>query len=74
LQILLEPLDQAESLTDELLEQILDAAYAHPSYLDRYYSLNPHGWLGSKRILIKQGEEIYASDEWVEYLASGSAS
>jgi radical SAM superfamily enzyme YgiQ (UPF0313 family) len=72
LQILLEPLGHAESLTDELLEQILGAAYAAPSYLDRYYSLNPHGWLGSKRILIKQGDEIFASDEWVEYLASGS--
>jgi hypothetical protein len=70
LQMLLEPLDHADSLTGELLEQMLEAAYASPSYLDRYYSLNPQGWLGSKRVLIKQGDEIYASDEWLDNVAT----
>ncbi len=66
LQIILEPTTHPDRLTTDLVDQLLSVAYARPNYLDRYYSLNPHGLLGSKRVLIKHGEEIYSSDEWMD--------
>lgn len=68
LQIVLQPGEKPDRLTADVIDQILATAYALPNYLDRYYSLNPHGLLGSKRVLIKHGREIYSSDEWVDWL------
>ncbi len=53
-------------ISEENVSQLLASCYRHPNYLDRYYSLNPHGLLGSKRVLIKHGDEVLASDEWFE--------
>ena len=53
-------------ISEENISQLLASCYRHPNYLDRYYSLNPHGLLGSKRVLIKRGDEALSSDEWFE--------
>ncbi len=66
LQIVLEPAGENDLVTTDVIDELLSTAYARPNYLDRYYSLNPQGLLGSKRVLIKQGEEIFSSDEWGE--------
>lgn len=73
LQIILEPIGQACSLTADIIDEVLATAYAYPNYLDRYYSLNPHGLLGSKRVLVKHGDEIYSSDDWVDFLESSAS-
>ena len=52
LQIVLEPSGDPTCITSECVEQLLATCYQHPNYLDRYYSLNPQGLLGSKRVLI----------------------
>ena len=66
LQIILEPTANPHSLSTELIEQLLAAAYATPNYLDRYYSLNPQGLLGSKRVLVNFAGELFSSDQWAE--------
>ncbi len=52
IQIVLEPGEDPTRVTNECVEQLLAACYRQPNYLDRYYSLNPHGLLGSKRVLV----------------------
>lgn len=64
LQVVLEPSANPRSIDCDLLERILGVCYRQPNYLDRYYSLNPQGLLGSKRIVIKLEQEI--DDDWSE--------
>ncbi|MFO0944099.1 MAG: radical SAM protein [Pirellulales bacterium] len=52
LQIVLEPTEDAHQIPVGLPAKLLEACYQRPNYLDRYYSLNPNGTLGSKRVLI----------------------
>ncbi len=52
MQIVLQPNQQATELPVDLPSRLLEACYRKPNYLDRYYSLNPNGTLGSKRVLI----------------------
>ena len=58
MQVILEPTGDPTQLTSECVEQLLATCYQHPNYLDRYYSLNPQGLLGSKRVLVVLDEEI----------------
>ena len=62
LQIVLEPRGDHRSIQPALLEGLLGVCYEQPNYLDRYYSLNPQGLLGSKRVVIKMAQT--ADDEW----------
>ncbi len=64
LQVVLEPRGDHRSIQPELLERILAACYRQPNYLDRYYSLNPQGSVGSKRIVIKLAQS--ADDGWAD--------
>lgn len=52
MQVVLQPNQQATELPVDLPSRLLEACYRKPNYLDRYYSLNPNGTLGSKRVLI----------------------
>jgi Radical SAM superfamily/B12 binding domain len=52
LQIVLQPAHASSDIPIQLPSQLLQASYNQPNYLDRYYSLNPNGALGSKRVLI----------------------
>ncbi len=68
LQMVLEPSENPTSVTSECVEQLLATCYQHPNYLDRYYSLNPQGLLGSKRVLIVVDDEVIDSvdPDWAD--------
>jgi radical SAM superfamily enzyme YgiQ (UPF0313 family) len=68
LQIVLEPTQEATCVPAALPQQLLEVCYREPNYLDRYYSLNPHGNLGSKRVLILVPSRLrqYLSEEWLD--------
>ena len=52
LQIVLEPTGNPYAISPSLAAKLLSCCYENPNYLDRYYSLNPTGLLGSKRLLV----------------------
>ena len=58
MQVILEPSGDPTQVTSQCVEQLLATCYAHPNYLDRYYSLNPQGLLGSKRVLVVVDDEV----------------
>ena len=64
LQIVLEPTGDPHALQPDFVEDVLSVCYQQPNYLDRYYSLNPQGMLGSKRVVIKLNEAV--TDEWAD--------
>lgn len=68
LQIVLEPSGDPHNLSRECIDRLLQACYQSPNYLDRYYSLNPHGLLGSKRVLVVVDEfsEEHCDPDWLE--------
>ncbi len=70
LQIILEPSANPAAISADCIGQLLEACYSHPNYLDRYYSLNPQGLLGSKRVLVKIAEEIHTSDQWIDEMCA----
>ncbi len=57
MQVILEPMGDPTQVTTDCVEQLLATCYQHPNYLDRYYSLNPQGLLGSKRVLVVVDDE-----------------
>jgi radical SAM superfamily enzyme YgiQ (UPF0313 family) len=52
LQVLLEPLGDPRSITPEVLELLWGACQRQPTYLDRYYAMQPGRPLGAKRIVV----------------------
>ena len=58
LQIVLEPTGDPTRITNECVDRILATCYQQPNYLDRYYSLNPQGLLGSKRVLVVVDDDV----------------
>jgi len=58
MQVILEPSGDPTQVTSQCVEQLLETCYRHPNYLDRYYSLNPQGLLGSKRVLVVVDDEV----------------
>ena len=58
MQVILEPSGDPTNVTSQCVEQLLATCYEHPNYLDRYYSLNPQGLLGSKRVLVVVDDEV----------------
>ncbi len=58
MQVILEPSGDPTQVTSQCVEQLLATCYQHPNYLDRYYSLNPQGLLGSKRVLVVVDDKV----------------
>ena len=58
LQIVIEPTGDPTRITNECVDRILATCYQQPNYLDRYYSLNPQGLLGSKRVLVVVDDDV----------------
>jgi radical SAM superfamily enzyme YgiQ (UPF0313 family) len=52
LQIVLEPTGDPARLTTQSCESILRAAFRHPTYLDRFYSVQPGRIKGAKRLIV----------------------
>jgi hypothetical protein len=71
LQIVLEPKANYQQLKPQWIERLLRVCYQNPSYLDRYYSLNPQGLLGSKRVVIKVPQEV--NEAWAEDMLETAA-
>ncbi len=65
LQVVLEPVGDPCRLQPEFVEEVLAVCYREPNYLDRYYSLNPQGMLGSKRVVIKLSDDD-VDDDWAD--------
>ena len=61
---MLEPTGDPHLLQPEFVEDVHAVCYQQPNYLDRYYSLNPQGMLGSKRVVIKLGDDV--DDDWAD--------
>jgi hypothetical protein len=71
LDVLLEPMADPTRLTANTLESLLAACYRMPTYLDRYYSLQPGRLLGAKRltVLLPHGLQTSLSEVWREQTA-----
>lgn len=52
LQVVLEPAGNPQSITEEVLSELWGACQSKPSYLDRYYALQPGRPIGAKRIVV----------------------
>ena len=67
-QIVLEPTVDPHQISSQLVDYLLNACYEQPNYLDRYYSLNPGGLLGSKRVLVCLRSEVRSQidREWLD--------
>ncbi len=68
MQVILEPTGEPTQVTSQCVERLLATCYQHPNYLDRYYSLNPQGLLGSKRVLVLLNDEVMddLDPEWAD--------
>ncbi|MCR4412779.1 MAG: B12-binding domain-containing radical SAM protein [Thermoguttaceae bacterium] len=68
LQVVLEPTDRPEQLTDRALEAIQAACYPSTNYLDRFYSLHPNPLLRAKRVivLVKDHRTGAIDPDWVD--------
>ena len=70
LQIVLEPMGETELLTPATCETLLRAAFRKPTYLDRFYSVQPGRIKGAKRLVVSlartSGERI--DPAWLEMI------
>ncbi len=68
IQLVLEPKGDVTALEPDWVRSILQVCYQYPNYLDRYYSLNPRGLLGSKRVVVLLDGERRSSlpIEWLD--------
>jgi hypothetical protein len=68
IQLVLQPTGDPTDLTGECVEPLLETCYQHPNYLDRYYSLNPQGLLGSKRVLVLVEDDVMENldEQWAD--------
>ncbi len=64
LQIVLEPTGGPRQLTVETYETLLRAAFQTPTYLDRFYSVQPGRIKGAKRLVISVSEA--PDNQWRE--------
>lgn len=73
LQIVLEPLARSAAriesgLTPQMLDALTEACHAHPTYLDRYYAMQPGAPNGAKRLVILLPSELQPelNSRWIE--------
>ena len=70
MQIVLEPTGEAERLTAATCETLLRAAFRKPTYLDRFYSVQPGRVKGAKRLVVLLAESSVELDgNWKETIA-----
>lgn len=58
LQVILEPTTAPQSLTPAVLESLWSACLRQPTYLDRYYALQPGRPMGAKRLVVVLDDEM----------------
>ena len=66
LQVVLES-SAGDNLTIPALEEMASACHAHPTYLDKYYALQPGGLNGAKRmVVIRSDRREWIPTEWID--------
>lgn len=75
LQVLLEPTPGGTPPGPEVVGRILEACYARPTYLDRFYAVMPGVPKGAKRVVLVLPAAARAAlaDEWVDTLTDQAA-
>jgi hypothetical protein len=75
LQVVLEPMGSPQSLTPAVLEHFWAACLKQPTYLDRYYALQPGRPIGAKRLVVvlPTVERARLSDAWLEEIEKRAA-
>jgi radical SAM superfamily enzyme YgiQ (UPF0313 family) len=68
LQVALEPTDDPEKLSPSTLAKQFEACQNRPTYLDRYYALQPGRPIGAKRLIVVLPATLQAKlpEDWVE--------
>jgi hypothetical protein len=79
LQIVIEPTCDArlmpDRLTSETCEALLAAAFRHPTYLDRFYSVSPGRIKGAKRLIVLLPAELesHVPQQWLNQIERRAA-
>ncbi len=74
LQVVLEPLGDPERITSETLEELWSACQERPTYMDRYYAMQPGRPIGAKRLVVLLDEaRTVISDEWMSMVEEQAA-
>ena len=68
LQIVLEPTGNRQRLTSQFCESLLRAACRHPTYLDRFYSVQPGRIKGAKRLIVVLPPDVHAEEPSPKWL------
>lgn len=66
LQVILEPTSVPLSITSDLLNELWMACQEAPSYMDRYYAMQPGRPIGAKRLIVLLDEANGLPDEWLD--------
>jgi len=69
LQIVLEPTGNRQRLSSQICESLLRSALRHPTYLDRFYSVQPGRIKGAKRLIVVLPPDGHADEPPPEWLA-----
>jgi radical SAM superfamily enzyme YgiQ (UPF0313 family) len=71
LQVVLEPTKEPKSLTPDLLDDLWAACLTHPTYLDRYYTMQPGRAMGAKRfvLLLPGNLRRQLGQDWIEEMS-----
>ncbi len=68
LQVVLEPRVEVPSI--ELLEAVTAACQERPTYLDKYYALQPGGLRGAKRLVVLLPPSLRVNEDWIDEVTS----
>lgn len=66
LQIILEPAASPYSITADTLSELWTVCQESPSYMDRYYAMQPGRPIGAKRLIVLVNGIQSLSEEWIE--------
>jgi len=65
LQVVLEPMGDVQGLTIRTLEQLREAGFRHPTYLDKFYSVLPGRPKGAKRLVVLLPPVVRDQIDWI---------
>jgi radical SAM superfamily enzyme YgiQ (UPF0313 family) len=66
LHVILEPTGSPLTISPHVLGELWSACQTHPSYMDRYYAMQPGRPIGAKRLIVVIDDEAGLPDEWLD--------
>lgn len=66
LHVILEPTGSPLMISPHVLGELWSACQTHPSYMDRYYAMQPGRPIGAKRLIVVIDDEAGLPDEWLD--------